>query len=85
MTDTGGRFSTQSDLPSTTYVIRPEYEYKWISQGNDTIGIQTETRETWMLDQHVFLKVNDNDEHEKGMYYSNIYITLVTNDSITND
>ena len=85
-TNTGTKFDTQSGLPSTTYKVLPEYSYFWIGQGDESVGTTTETRETWLLDnQHVFLKVNDNDEHEKGMYYSYIYITLVTNDSITND
>lgn len=83
-TNSGDTFSTKSGLPSTTYMIRPEYDALWIGQGDDSVGTTTQSRETWIMDnQHIYLQVDSTtNQQEKGMYYSNIYITLVTNDSI---
>ena len=73
---------------SSTYYMRPTYSTSQISSSAIFGGGEDKYQLTWELDQHIWLKINDNSVdqtynslgkiHSSGMYWSYIYLTLET-------
>lgn len=69
-----------SDSVSTTYYIRPKYSYQQTSSTGILGSNSNEYMEKWELDQPIYLMLTTESlaaTHNPGMYYSNVYFTLV--------
>ena len=69
-----------SDSVLTTYYIRPKYSYQQTSSTGILGSNSNEYMEKWELDQPIYLMLTTESlaaTHNPGMYYSNVYFTLV--------
>ncbi len=78
-----GSAGIYSNSVKTTFKILPEYEPDQISKSG-LLGGKDEYKETWRLDQDLYLKLTSESmaavlRHQPGIYYSNIYFTMVSN------
>ena len=76
-----GTIGSAGVYSGNTYYVVPDYDSYWISQESGDIA--TVYRETWTLEQELYLKVSDKSlgkAHQSGLYYSNVYFTLVADE-----
>ena len=77
-----GSAGVLSNSVKTTFKLLPKYNSEQISSAG-LFGGSTEYKETWELDQDIYLKLTSESmaarlQHQPGIYYSNIYFTMVS-------
>ena len=82
-TGTIGSAGVLSNSVKTTFKLLPKFESEQISKSG-LLGGNNEYKVTWTLDQDIYLKLtqaslNAQLQHQPGIYYSNIYFTMVVN------